>query len=150
MLTREQKQQLRNLSEFKFFHNECNGIVMDDTGKEPVRFLPDSTEIFLDVCDKIRNLGFTSIKVLGSPVKYKANVILRIYSKKHQPYDCKEIHNLYGHYCFVRHGFSWITTSPRGDAFRRNAKRAPIRIWFYQDEYVDYDCDFTDIYLKIK
>lgn len=169
MLTREQKQQLRNLSEFKFFFNERNGIVMDNTGEKTVHF-PSTEEIRSNVFNQIRNLGFTSITVVNTP--RKANVILRIVSKKHQPYDGKEIHNLYGNYCFVRYGFSWIitcphgeirktkvdspipfswlTTSPCGNTFYRNAEKASIRIWFYQDEYVEYDCDFVDIYLKIK
>lgn len=149
MLTREQKQQLNELNDFKFFFNERNGIALDNLSKEPVYF-PNSKETLFRVIDQIRDLGFASITVLSSPTKYKANVILRVYSKRHQPYDCKEIHNLYGHYCFVRHWFSWITTSPRGDTMHRNPKKASLRVWFYQDEYVDYDCDFVDFYLKIK
>lgn len=147
MLTHEEKKQLRKLSEFKFFHTECNGVVMDDTSKESVHF-PDVEEIRSYVFDQIQSLGFTSITMLNSP--RKANVILRIYSKKDYRYDNNHIHNLYGHYCFVRHGLSWITTTPRGDIIHRDAQRAPLRVWFFQDEYRDYNCDFTDFYLKIK
>ncbi len=146
MLTREQKQQLNELSYSQIFFSEHNGIPLDNVHREPVS-IPDFTELQEYAFQTIRGLGFTSINLV---MPWRANLIVRLFYKRHYPYDCLEMHNLYGYLCYTRSGLSWVTDSNRGNLVLFDPSKCVHRCWFYQDEYVDYDCNFIDFYLKIK
>lgn len=107
MLTREQKQQLNELSYSQIFFSEHNGIPLDNVHREPVS-IPDFTELQEYAFQTIRGLGFTSINLV---MPWRANLIVRLFYKRHYPYDCLEMHNLYGYLCYTRSGLSWVTDS---------------------------------------
>lgn len=62
----------------------------------------------------------------------------------------EEIHNLCGFNCFTKKlgKGKWVSIS-EGNEFEIDFSKYVIRQWLYQDEYVDYDCTFFDMYLLV-
>lgn len=142
MLTREQKEKLRHLSYSQFFLTEQNGVPLDIRNNQPVK-IPDFSELQECVFREIRKLGFNEISRV---IPWRANLIVRLFYKRHYQSDYPEIHNLYGYRCYARSGLSWVT----GSQENFNPSKFVFRVWFFQDEYINYDCNFVDFYLKIK
>ena len=83
----------------------------------------------------------------ASPIR--ANIIVRVYQKRHYKYDWGEIYNLYGADCYARKWFRWYTECD-GKLYPLKRKENPIKFWLFSDEYIIFDTDFIDIYFRGK
>lgn len=80
---------------------------------------------------------------------FRANIIVRVYQVRHYKYDFGSIYNLYGADCYVKNWFKWYTEN-NGELFSLNHSKNCIRHWLYPDEYIDFNTEFIDIYLRGK
>ena len=112
---------------------------------EEMRIL-DPYELVKVVEEELRKCYVAEIEP-ASPLR--ANIIVRVYQKRHYKYDWGEFYNLYGADCYVRSWFRWVTES-NGNLYPLNRKENRIKYWLYPDEYIIFDTDFIDIYFKGK
>lgn len=137
----EEIRQLR-FFEYVFYENEGGATNFRNEEFEILSF----PEIFKKMSERILKLGFTEIERVEPA---KANCIIRIYTKEHYKYEQDLIYNLYGSLCFTFKKGKWSTIGSSGDYEIDNSK-CIMRHWIFQDEYIDFDCDFVDYYVRIK
>lgn len=142
ILSKKEAEKVRNISFYKICFNEKKGIPIDNDGKEMI--FPTIEELQKMAFQKLSDKGFNVERVSPSD----ANCIIHVFKKLHYPYE-DEIHNICGYDCFTKKINRWISTSDMGDDFELDFSKCVSRHWLYQDEYIDYDCDFFDVYVKI-
>ena len=161
MLSKEQKEKLRNIHLYEISYREKNGIaIIDKTvkkvskrGKETVstveeKFLiPSPYQILDSIFLQIIRCGFSTVERVSPE---NANCIIRVFQKLHHKHEFDVVFNLYGADCFVISGNAWISECEnRGNTFRLNYTEHLIDQWLYQDEKVTFKTDFMDVYVKV-
>ena len=131
---------LEELQLFRCSSKEKEGKPVTYSGKEFV--IPSFPEIKEEICKEVLKLGFSKFEIVKPS---KANCIIRVFQKLHYQYEYNQIYNLYGAFCYVR----------SADGFKRqhciiDYSECVIKLWLFQDEYIDINCDFFDCYVKIK
>ena len=106
--------------------------------------LPSQEELLKMAFQRISNKGFFIERVAPND----ANCIIRVFSKHDYPYN-SEIYNLCGFNSFTKKFNNWMSISTRGDDFQLDYTKSLHRLWLYQDEYLDLECDFFDCYIRI-
>jgi len=142
MLNNNQKEKIRKIMLYEYALKERDGLAIDHTGKNFL--IPTFPEIREIIFKQILELGFSKIEIVAPN---KANCIIRVFQKLHYKYDSL-IYNLYGAHCFTLKSGKWISTSISGN-FEIDYSDFYSRHWLFQDEYIDFDLDFFDCYVKI-
>ncbi len=131
-----------NMCEYRFFRDDKK------SEKERKNFVfPPFDELLHKARQAIKELGFDEINHVKPS---SANCIIRVFMKKDYIYECSEKHNIYGFACFIKNKGKWVSYSESGSTYEIDFSKFIFRFWFFQDEYVDYDCDFMDCYLKVE
>ena len=113
---------------------------------EEMRIL-DPYELVKVVEEELRKCYVAEIEP-ASPLM--ANIIVRVYQKRHYKYDWGEIYNLYGADCYVRHWFRWCTERSDGKLYPLDRSKNQVKYWLYSDECIVFDTEFIDIYFRGK
>lgn len=142
MLNQEQRDAIRKITIHDYSYKEKNGKPIDEDGKEFI--IPHLSELKKSIFEQILKLGFSKIERVHP---LKANCVIRLYQKLHYVYEDDYIYNLYGAICFTKKSGIWIHSS--SSDFELNHSIYLLRHWIFQDEYIDFDCDFFDCYVKI-
>ena len=142
MLSRDQRQSIRRIYLFEYACREKNGKPISLNGNNFV--VPSLTEVKESVFQEILNLGFTSIELVEPS---KANCIIRVFQKLHYHYDVDLTYNVYGATCYTLNNVGqWVTSIAD---FKIDYSKYILRHWLCQDEYIDFDLDFFDCYVKV-
>lgn len=107
--------------------------------------IPSFVEIKETIFNQLRASGFSHINFVHPS---KANCIVRIFKSLNYKYE-DVFYDIYGAHCFTRKSGKWISMS-KGGEFEIDFSKFEIRHWLFQDEYIDFNIDFFDCYLKIK
>ena len=158
MLSKEQKEKLRNIHIYELACEEKNGIAIIrksvpkvKRGKETFStveeefVVPSPYQIAESVFKQILVCGFSKVERV-SPTD--ANCIIRVFQKLHHAYEFDQIFNMYGADCFVKSCIDWISEC-NGDAFPLDYSKCLIGQWLYQDEKITFDAEFVDFYVKV-
>lgn len=146
MLSKSQRESIRRIGLFEYACKEKKGqpIALDGS-----RFIvPSLNEVKESIFEKILQLGFSSIERVEPN---KANCIVRVFQKLHYHYDYDLTYNIYGATCYTLNNAGQWVTRPSGEIrdFKIDYSKHIIRHWLCQDEYVEFDLDFFDCYVKI-
>lgn len=142
MLSKKQKESIRRIYLFEYACRERNGQPITLKGNNFV--VPSLNEIKESVFQEILKLGFSSIEQVEPN---KANCIVRVFQKLHYHYDTDLTYNVYGASCYtLSHTGQWITSLAD---FKIDYSKHILRHWLCQDEYIDFDLDFFDCYVKV-
>lgn len=142
MLSKKQKETLRNIQIFEIANEEQNGVAIV---KNEEFIIPTPYDLLESVKKKILESCFLKVERVA-PIA--ANCIIRVYQKLHYEYEYGMIFNMYGTFCFVKDGVNWISESS-GRTFYLDYSQCIVGQWIYQDERVDFDADFVDFYVKV-
>lgn len=147
LLTEKQRETLRNISIFEYSDRENRKGKPLRPGNAEFKML-SSHEIFALICEKIVKNGFSEVKRVSPD---EANCIIRVFEKKHMKdtsVSCRNrIYNIYGANCYTtKNSLGWIS---RKDDFPINYEEDLHRLWFFQDEYIDFKAEFFDVYVKV-
>lgn len=127
---------------FEYASREIKGKAIDYKGKEFI--IPPLSQIKEQIFKKIYDAGFEKIEIVSPN---KANCLIRIFQKLHYKYDYS-IYNVYGVSCYVLKKGKWILESD-GTEFSLDYSKEKIKHWICQDDYIVFDMDFVDLYVKI-
>ena len=103
-------------------------------------------EILKEMSERILKLGFTKIERVKPS---KANCLIRVYSLKQYKYERDMVYDLYGSLCFTKKNGTWFTQGSIGE-YEIDYSKCIIRHWIVQDEYIDFECDYVDYYVRIE
>lgn len=160
MLSKEQKEKLRNIHIYELACEEKNGVAIIrksvpkvKRGKETFStieeefVIPSPYQITESIFKQILGCGFSKVEKVSPD---NANCIIRVFQKLHHEHEFGVVFNLYGADCFVKSGNAWISEcESRGNTFRLNYTEHLIDQWLYQDEKVTFKTDFMDVYVKV-
>lgn len=127
---------------FEYASQERKGKAIDYKGKEFI--IPQLSDLKAEIFKKIYDWGFEKIEIVSPN---KANCLIRIFQKLHYKYDCS-IYNVYGVSCYVLKNGKWMLESD-GDEFQLDYSKEKIKHWICQDDYIVFDMDFLDLYVRI-
>lgn len=148
MLTKSQKEKIRSINLFEYAIKEKKGKAINWDGSEFV--LPTLRQVEDSIYEQILKMGFTKIERVAPN---QANCIIRVFQKLHYPYPMwpgrEDIYNVYGAACFTLRSGKWISTGFNTEGHEINYSEWKIRHWLCQDEYIEFDFDFFDCYVKI-
>ena len=139
MLNNSQKYAVRTFSFHDTIWKKEDGTLIN-TDKGDLQ-LPSFFEIKENLLKSLQKVGLRKIEQVKP---YNANCIIRVYQKLNHKYESNFI-SLYGVQCFIKTNEIWTTQNN----IRINFSKCIIRSWLFQDEYIDFDCDFFDCYVKI-
>lgn len=159
MLSREQKENLRNIHIYDLSTEEKNGIAIIretiPTAKgakkkfntiEKEFIIPTPYQLVENMSTKILASGFSKVERVAPS---NANCIIRVFQKLHYKHEFDQIFNIYGASCFTKDTMGWISNSDCGECYTLNPSRCLIGQWLYQDEKITFDADFIDFYVKV-
>lgn len=142
-LNTHQREQLRNIRLYACSSQEKRGKpIINDMPFKMLEF----QEIFENVKAAIISEGFSTVERVSPK---KSNCIIRAYKTKHYKYDDVLTYNIYGSYCYVRNGLFFTTIDTQGDTFSIDYAHCRTRRWLCQDEYIDFDHEFVDFYVRV-
>ena len=142
MLSRSQRQSIRRIYLFEYACREKSGQPIALNGSNFV--VPSFNEVKESVFQEILKLGFSSIERVEPN---KANCIIRVFQKSHYHYDTDLTYNVYGYSCYtLSNTGQWVTSLAD---FKIDYSKHILRHWLCQDEYIDFDLDFFDCYVKV-
>jgi len=143
-LNQQQKETLRKIQLYCYSSQEKNGKpILNDVPFEMLDF----PEIFEQAKSEIlSNKEFISVE---RTAPHKANCIIRVFSTKHYHYDDQLVYNIYGASCYTRLNMQWQTSPEFQGNFVISYKKHITRSWLCQDEYIDFDHNFVDYYVKV-
>lgn len=158
MLSKAQKEKLRNIHIYEIACEEKNGIAIIRKRVPKVKrgkktfstveedfIVPSPYQIAESVFKQILVCGFSKVERV-SPTN--ANCIIRVFQKLHYAYEFDQIFNLYGANCFVKSGMYWISEFDSG-TFHLDYSKSLIGQWLCQDEKITFDAEFVDFYVKV-
>lgn len=159
MLSKEQKEKLRNINMYEISYIEKKGIAIIDRtiekkskrGKKTIStieeefIIPSPYQIIESIFKQILGCGFSKVERVSPD---NANCIIRVFQKLHHEYEFGIVFNLYGADCFVKSSNGWISESD-GSTFQLNYTEHLINQWIYQDEKITFKTDFMDVYVKV-
>lgn len=140
MLNRRERENIRNISIFNHTCWERQGIPITYDGRAFT--VPTHDQVRKIIFSQILNLGFTKVQRVEPS---KADAIIRVYQKLHHYYDNTFCYNLYGACCYTQKNGKWVTYND----IPIDYSNCLIRHYVYQDSYIDFDCEFFDIYVEI-
>lgn len=143
MLNNSQKEGIRELRIYNYSCKEKEGIPLDNKGN--IFKVLTFTEILEELSKQILKLGFSKIERVEPK---KANCLIRVYQKLHYKYDYYWIYNVYGGFCYTLKAGKWVTTNGF-DNYEINYSKCITGHWIYPDEFVEFNCDFCDYYVKV-
>ena len=162
MLSKEQKEKLRNIHMYEISFREKNGIaIIDKTVKKVSKrdketistveenfIVPTPYQILDSIFLQIVRCGFSKIERVSPD---NANCIIRVFQKLHYKHRCGKVFNVYGADCFVKSDNDWISecSENHGNTFRLNHTEHLIDQWLHQDEKVTFETDFMDVYVIV-
>ena len=135
-------EKIRGVKIYEYASREIRGKAIDYKGKEFI--IPQLSELKAEIFKKIYDLGFENIEIVSPN---KANCLIRIFQKLHYEHDFS-INNVYGVNCYVLKNGKWILESD-GNEFPLDYSKEKIKHWICQDDYIVFDMDFLDLYVKI-
>lgn len=142
-LSTHQREKLRNIRLYA-----CS--TQEKKGKPIINGMPfkmlDFQEIFESVKATIISEGFSTVERVSPK---QSNCIIRAYKTKHYKYDDVLTYNIYGGYCYVRNGLFFTTIDTQGDTYSIDYTRCRTRRWLCQDEYIDFNHEFVDFYVRV-
>lgn len=141
MLTKEQKKEIRNINLFEELVFNKKGISLDNKKKV---YIPDVWELKEQAIKRIKDKGFSKIERVEPDY---ANCVIRIFNKKEVGFGVNVITNVYGYNCFTKENGKWVSESC--NKFEMDFEKYKVGYWLCSDEYITYDCDFVDVYVKI-
>lgn len=143
MFNRMHQELIREIGIHRYSCQEENGKPVTFDGKTFVMLTPN--QVKAEIEKEILKMGFSKIRRV-SPTW--ANCIIRVYEKVRYDYEDGLVYNLYGAECYTKDRGCWVTKTS-GELYRINHERSLHRHWICQDEYIDFDCDFFDCYVRI-
>lgn len=142
MLSPNQRKSIRRIYLFEYACRERNGQPITLEGSSFV--LPSLNEVKESVFQEILKLGFSNIERVEPN---KANCIVRVFQKLHYHYRDNLIYNVYGASCYtLNNAGQWVTSLAD---FKIDYSKYILKHWLCQDEYIDFDLDFFDCYVKV-
>lgn len=142
MLSKKQKESIRRISLFEYACKEKKGQPIALDGSNFI--VPSLNEVKESVFVEIFKLGFSNIERVEPN---KANCIVRVFQKLNYHYDYGLTYNIYGATCYtLNNAGRWVTSS---DEIEIDYSKHIITHWLCQDEYIDFDLDFFDCYVKV-
>lgn len=158
MLSKEQKEKLRNINMYEISYIEKKGIaIVEKTVKNVKRhketsstveeefIIPSPYQIAESIFKQILGCGFSKVERVSPR---NANCIIRVFQKLHHEYEFGIVFNLYGANCFIKSGTSWISEC-EGNTFQLDYNEYLVSQWLYQDEKITFETEFIDIYVKV-
>ena len=144
MLTKKQREKIRNTNYLEIYNFEEKGLSIQF--KEKVH-IPSFVELKNIAFNQILLKGFSKVEQVSPN---NANCIIRIFCKMHCYDEFIKTHNLYGFYCFTKGKRNkWISYSQSQKVIELDFSDMTLHFLICQDQYVDYNCDFLDCYVKI-
>ena len=103
---------------------------------------------------EIRDFIIQQIEILGFVVdtqaeKSKCNCIIRVFQDIDYDYGDSLI-TFYGASCFAPRAGQWVSHGLNGKEFKIDHNNCVWRSWIFQDEYIDFECEFEDFYIKVE
>lgn len=147
ILSKAESEKIRNIRFYQISFYEENGFPVDSR-KKRINF--PSLEMLQEMAfNKILKSGFHEITRVSPN---EANCIVRVFNKTHFAYgeDPSEIHNLCGFNCFTKNFNTWTSVTDSCKYFELDFSKCLNRQYLYQDEYIDYNCNFFDCYVCVK
>ena len=147
ILSKAESAKIREVHFYRISFYEKNAIPIDNQGN--IVNFPTLEELAKMAIEKILEAGFHEVKRVAPN---DANCIIRVFNKLHYAYqeNMDEIHNLCGFNCFSKKLCAWVSIADNGDEFNLDFSKCVQRQWIYQDEYIDYDCNFFDCYVYVR
>lgn len=132
----------KNINRLRYFNNEKNSYMpyynIDD--------YPDFLTLKQQAFERAIKAGFSIEQTSPS----NANCIIRLFSNKLRTKNqLGYIQMIYGFNFYTKTLNKWFTRETRYEEFEINFSKHEYRVWYFQDEYEDYECDFIDCYVKI-
>lgn len=143
MLSKEEKQSIRNLQTYHCSTKEIKGKPVTDH-KEPF-VIPSYPELLAKAISDIKALGYKDVTRVSPN---KANCIVRIYSTTHYEYDDVLTYNIFGTIFYAKENCVW-TADFCGNIIPINYSSFETCRWLCQDEKITFKHDFADFYLHI-
>ena len=144
VLSKKEYERIRNIHFYKRSFFEKNGFPVDSKGKK-IEF-PSLEELYKIAVKQILSEGFREVNRVSPD---DANCIIRVFNKCHYPYSRKSIHNLCGFMCFTKNSNNIWTSTCGNSQIELNFSKFIQRQYIFQDEYIDYNCDFFDSYVYV-
>jgi len=141
MFTKEQRKDIRNINSFEEFYGNKKGVSFHNKKKVHI---PDVWELKEQAIKRIIDIGFSQVQRVEPR---HANCIIRIFNKRNVELGRDVMTNIYGFNCFVKEDGKWVSESC--NKFEISYEKYKVGYWLYPDEYVTYDCDYADFYVKI-
>ena len=96
--------------------------------------------------EKVIKAGFSIEQTSPS----NANCIIRFFSNKLRAKNqLGYTQIIYGFYYYTKTFNKWFTSETHYEELEINFSKHEYRVWYFQDEYEDYECDFIDCYVKV-
>lgn len=140
MLTATQKEAIQRINILETFTKTVNGRILTPGKKDII--VPTFFEIKKSILNKLQPVGLTTIECVKP---YRANCIIRVYQNLDYQYESL-ILSVYGVKCYVKVNNIWTTA----DNSKIDFSSFTLRQYFFQDEYIDHNCEFFDCYVKIR
>ena len=137
MLTKKQKKALRSIG-----YSKCQWQVKEGKNNSSI---PSFVQLKAEALKEIAKLGFVNVEIVNPK---KANSLLRLYQTSYD-YERDE-YNVYGTQFFTKSFGKWISKNSMSSQLKLDYEKCIIRKWLCQDDYIDLNCEFFDIYLKIR
>ena len=146
MLNRNDRECIRSVQIFESsIFEDDKGFALDSEKK--TMSMPTMSELRDELSRRLQLKGFSV--TLASPVS--ANAIIRVYEKLHYSYERDLKINMYGAIFYTRENFAWYAENLASSRkYEYDPTRHIVRLWLYQDEYVDVPTTFFDTYVYIK
>lgn len=145
MLTKKQKETIRNLNISQSAERVRNGMMIDGYGREMI--FPSSDEIENMAFQKLIHAGFHFTRVAPN----KANCIIRISVVRHFSYDSEFTINYYEVNFYTQKKSSWTMTDAFGEEREITYSTHTTRFYLEDDKppiLIEPD-SFHDFYVKI-
>ena len=141
MFTNEQRIKIRNINSFEEFYGNKKGVSFHNKKKVHI---PNVWELKDEAIKRILEKGFTKVERVEPK---RANCIIRIFNNHKEELGRDIMTEIYGFNCFVKEDGKWVAEGC--NKFEINFEKCEVGYWLCPDEYVTYDCNFTDFYVKI-
>lgn len=140
MLNRKEREIVRNIVISQHSCWEREGVAITFDGRPFI--VPTLDQVKEDIIEEILYRGFNKVERIKPT---EADAIIRVYQKLHYKHHNGLVYNLYGGHCFTPKNGKWVTL----EDIPLDYSSCKIRHWICQDDYIDFECDFFDVYVVI-
>ena len=141
MVTKEQRDDIRSIKFYSEFVGTKEGISFDNKKKVHI---PGMLELKDMAFKRIIETGYSKIERVKPSL---ANCIVRVFYWRQNGISKNVMSCVYGYNCYVKENQKWLTGLDGN--LEINFSEHKIGRWVCPDDYIVYNCDFADFYVKI-